>query len=170
VGKNRLKGGILMKIYNKEKTKELFLGELDLDNGRLIDKEEVIHHEEIQERQEKGHYQVVAQYPNGGKDIEYVIDIPAQEGRPAYDEYISYQIYVPYSKEYLHNRTINRQIENLKQLLSASDYKVLKRFEGYYTDEEFEVIKEERRIMRETINELESQLYEIVPEEQEGII
>lgn len=154
-----------MKIYDVTETQELNFGELDLDNGRLIDKEKIIHHEEIKMVQEKGHYQVMATYPNGGRDIAYVIDVPAQEGRPAYDEHIAYQIYLPYSREYLHNRTINRQIDNLKQLLSDTDYKVLKRFEGYYTDEEFEIIKNERRLMREAINELESQLYETVPED-----
>ena len=42
-----------MKIYDVTETQELNFGELDLDNGRLIDKEKIIHHEEIKMVQEK---------------------------------------------------------------------------------------------------------------------
>ena len=155
----------MTKIYDITKTQELNLGEIDLDNGRLINKMEIIHHQAIENIEEKGHYEVVAEYPNGGRDIRWVVDTEAQEGRPEYDETIEYQIYVPYSIEFLHNRDIYRQIDNLKQALSDTDYKILKRFEGYYTDEEFEEIKLVRRQMRDSINELEAQLYQTVPED-----
>ena len=42
--------------------------------------------------------------------------------------------------------------------LDASDYKVLKRIEGHYSDEEWVLIKNERQAMREEINRLEAEL------------
>ena len=156
-----------MKIYNEDKTQELKLEDLNLELGRLIEINEVIVHEEIPYIQEQGHYEIIAEYPNGGKDVEWIVDVVGQEGKEAYEEPVTYQIYRPYSKEYLHNKEIFLQIEALKRELAAGDYKILKRFEGYYTDEEFEIIKEERKTMRDEINKLENQLYEIIPEEEE---
>ncbi len=159
-----------MKIYNEDKTQELQLEDLNLELGRLIEINEVIVHEEVPYIQEQGHYETVAEYPNGGKDVKWIVDVVGQKGREAYEEPVTYQIYRPYSKEYLHNKEIFLQIESIKAALAATDYKILKRFEGYYTDEEFEVIKEERKIFRDEINELESQLYEFIPEDEENII
>lgn len=159
-----------MKIYNIDKTKELLKEEADENLGRLEYHNDTIHYEEVIEKQEKGHYEIIGSYPNGGKDMKWVVEEPGVSYTAAYDEPDEYYIYVPYSQEFLHNRTIKSEIDAIKRELSESDYKILKRFEGYYTDEEFELIKEERKIMRDRINELESQLYEIVPEEQEGII
>lgn len=159
-----------MKIYNKDKTKEFLLTEIDENLGRLEHHNDTIHHEEVLEKKEKGHYEIIGEYANGGKDMKWVVEEPGVPYQAAYDEPDEYYIYIPYSQEYLHNREVNLEIDAIKKELSESDYKILKRFEGYYTDEEFELIKQERKTMRDRINELESQLYEIVPEEQEGII
>jgi len=35
---------------------------------------------------EEWHYEVVAEYPNGGKDVVRVIDVPGQEAMDAWDE------------------------------------------------------------------------------------
>ena len=47
------------------------------------------------------------------------------------------------------------QIEALKEALAATDYKALKYFEGWLTDEEYAPIKAERQAIREQINLLE---------------
>ena len=158
-----------MKIYNIDKTQELLAQDIDLTLGRLIEDEIVIKHDAIQSVPEKGHYKVVAEYSNGGKDVEWVIDEPGIEGREAYEEKIPCHIYKPYSEEYVHNHHILETIEALKRELAAGDYKIIKRFEGYYTDEEFEEIRAERKAMRDEINILESQLYESIPEDEENI-
>lgn len=158
-----------MKTYNKERTRELTVEEIDLENGYIISQVEIINHPEIPAKKEEGHFEVKNEYKNG-REIVWIIDVEAQEGRPAHSEEIYYQIYIPYSKEYLHNRDIRRQIKDLKEALAATDYKVLKYFEGYLTEEEFIKIKQERQEKRNKINELELQFYEKVPEEQEGII
>ena len=59
-----------MKIYNENKTKELYLEECNLDEGQLVDCSEEIHHEAIEAVEEQGHYEIIREYPNGGKDVE----------------------------------------------------------------------------------------------------
>ena len=56
------------------------------------------------------------------------------------------------------NREKRKQINELKAKLMATDYKVAKRAEGYYTDEEWAAICAERRTWRDRINELEEEL------------
>ena len=50
------------------------------------------------------------------------------------------------------------EIEDLKQELSDSDYKAIKYAEGWYTDEEYAPIKAQRQEIRNTINQLESEV------------
>lgn len=47
----------------------------------------VAHHDEIQAVEEQGHYKVIAEYPNGGKDVEWVIDVPGVLHQDAWDEF-----------------------------------------------------------------------------------
>ena len=47
------------------------------------------------------------------------------------------------------------EIEQLKQQLAKSDYKAIKYAEGWYADDEYAPIKDERETLRERIRELE---------------
>ena len=51
---------------------------------------------------------------------------------------------------------INRQINEYKDKLRETDYKALKYFEGFISEEEYKPIKEERQTYRDKINELEN--------------
>ena len=37
------------------------------------------HHRAVEAVEEQGHYEVIAVYPNGGKDVEWVVDVPGVE-------------------------------------------------------------------------------------------
>lgn len=50
------------------------------------------------------------------------------------------------------------KIVELKRKLRKTDYKALKYAEGYYNDEEYAPIKEEREAIREQIRELTDSL------------
>lgn len=74
----------------------------DLSLGKMVEEQIfVAHHEAIEAVEEQWHYEVIAEYPNGGKDIKRVIDIPAVEPKDAWDEYETVQRYVPYTEEEL---------------------------------------------------------------------
>lgn len=110
-----------MKVYNENKTK--VLETYDLELGYLkADKLFKEHHEAVQEVpaitvqakvavitanggkvEEIGekHYEVVAEFPNGGKTVREIVETPAIPGKEAYDEYEDIQVYVPYTAEEL---------------------------------------------------------------------
>lgn len=65
------------------------------------DKILIAHHEAVEAIEEQWHYETVAEYPNGGKDVAKVIDAPGAEAQDAWDEYEIIQRYVPYTEEEL---------------------------------------------------------------------
>lgn len=92
-----------MRVFNENKTTELT--EYSLEKGYLkADKLFIKHHEEVQKVEEQGHYETIAEYPNGGKDVEWVVDVEAVEHKDAYDEYEDIQVYIPYTAEELEKR------------------------------------------------------------------
>ena len=73
----------------------------DLTLGYLKSGTRTEHHEAVEGVQEVWHYETVAEYPNGGKDIRRVVDVPGVAAQAAWDEEIPIQIYVPYTQEEL---------------------------------------------------------------------
>ena len=74
----------------------------DLSKGRLVEERLFIsHHEAVEAVQEQWHYETTAVYPNGGKDVAKVVDVPGVEAQDAWDEYETVQRYVPYTAEEL---------------------------------------------------------------------
>ena len=142
-----------MKIYNENKT--TIITEYDLTKGYLIDdKLFIAHHDARPAVEEQGHYETVATYANGGKDVEWVIDIEGSEAQAAYDEYEDIQVYIPYTEAQL----AEREIAELKRNLADTDYKAIKFAEGVMTAAEYEPTMRERQSWRARINELEGKL------------
>ena len=73
----------------------------DLTLGYLKTGTRTEHHEAVEGVTEVWHYETIAEYPNGGKDVQKVVDVPGVEAKPAWDEEIPIQIYVPYTQEEL---------------------------------------------------------------------
>ncbi len=102
-----------------------------------------------------------------GKDTEPFIEITEQERRqPLPDRYSYYA--VEDGKFVIKRRTsteeetkrdktqaINKEIQDLKQQLAATDYQAIKYAEGWLTEEEYLPIKVKRSTWRTRINELE---------------
>ena len=105
----------------------------DLTLGYLRSGTRTVHHEAVEGVTEVWHYETVAEYPNGGKDVRKVVDVPGVEAQAEWDEEIPIQIYVPYTQEELDrmeaernkptmaDRLITLEEENiqLKEALSA---------------------------------------------------
>ena len=140
-----------MKIYNENKT--IILTDYDLEKGYLKpDKLFIQHHDEVQAVEEQGHYETIAEYPNGGKDVEWVVDVPGVQAKEAYDEYEDIQVYVPYTAKEL----AEKEIAKLKEKLQSTDYQAIKYAEGALTAEEYADMKAQRQAWRDRINELET--------------
>ena len=73
----------------------------DLSLGWLEDTTQTIHHDAVEGVAEQFHYETIAEYPNGGKDVQKVVDVPGVEARDAYDETVEVQVYHPYTAEEL---------------------------------------------------------------------
>lgn len=120
-----------MRIFNETKTTELH--NPNLENGYLrADKRFIAHREAVEGAEEQGHYETTCEYPNGGKDVKWVIDVPAAEAREAYDEYEEILIYVPYTEEEKRNLLRSKRAP----LLSAFDKWEKAVLRGRETDDE----------------------------------
>ena len=87
-----------MEIYNERMER---IESPDLTLGYLKASTRTVHHEAVEAVDEVWHYETVAEYPNGGKDVQRVVDVPGVEAQEAWDEEIEIQIYVPYTQEEL---------------------------------------------------------------------
>ena len=101
----------------------------DLSLGYLTDSTRTVHHDAVEGVEEQFHYETIAEYENGGKDVEKVIDVPGVESKPAWDEEIPIQIYYLYTQEELDKMEEEKnkpsqedriaQLEGEKMLLTA---------------------------------------------------
>lgn len=73
----------------------------DLNLGRLKADIRTVHHEAVTGVEEQWHFETIAEYPNGGKDVKKVVDVPGVEAKDAWDEKIPIYIYIPYTEEEL---------------------------------------------------------------------
>ena len=91
----------------------------DLEKGYL--KEEKIfvqHHEAIEAVEEVWHYETVAEYPNGGKDLAKVVDVPGVEAQEEWDEYEDILRYILYTEEELAEMEAERNKPTTQELLN----------------------------------------------------
>ena len=73
----------------------------DLTAGWLEDRTHTIHHDAVAGVEEVSHYVTIAEYPNGGKDVQRVVDVPGVEAKDAWDEEEQVQVYHLYTAEEL---------------------------------------------------------------------
>lgn len=126
----------------------------DPDRGYLTQRRILAkHHAAIEAVAEQGHYETVREYPNGGKDVEWVVDVPGVEAKDAWDEYEDVQQFVPFTAAELSAR----RIAELKQQLLNTDYHILKIVEGAATLKECAEVIAKRAAWRREINELEKE-------------
>lgn len=73
----------------------------DLTLGYLISGTEPVEHPAVAAVPETSHYETVAEYPGGGRDVRRVIDVPGVPGREAWTEQVPVQKYIRYTAEEL---------------------------------------------------------------------
>lgn len=114
-----------MRVYNQDKTK--VLTGYDLDKGYLasdkILKEILPAQAEIKEQ---GHYETIKEYPNGGKDVKWVVDVAGQEAREETPVYEDIQVYVPYTEEEI--------IEQLRYRREEECFSIINRGQLWYNN------------------------------------
>lgn len=72
----------------------------DQSVGYLVQEEMFIaHHDAVKAAEEQWHYETIKAYPNGGKDVAKIIDVPGVEAQEAWDEYETILRYILYTEE-----------------------------------------------------------------------
>ena len=96
----------------------------DPAKGRLEMQKRIHHHEAVEAVEEQGHWETIAEYPEtGGKDVQWVVDVPGVEAQEAWDEEETYWLYIPYTEEELAQMEADRNQptpgERVKELEEA---------------------------------------------------
>lgn len=86
-----------MRVFNQEKTQELTA--YDLNKGKLIADTITRIVPAVECQEEVGHYETIAEYPNGGKDVKWVVDQPYIEAQPQREEVEQIQVYIHFTAE-----------------------------------------------------------------------
>lgn len=87
----------------------------DMELGYLVEDTETVHHNAVEAVEEVSHYETLAEYPNGGRDVRKVVDIPAVEAHEAYDETVTIQQYIRYTDEELVQRKADQEAAAKRQ-------------------------------------------------------
>lgn len=94
----------------------------DLSFGWLEDTTRTIHHDAVAGVEEQHHYETLAEYPNGGRDVVIVVDVPGVEAKDAWDEEEQVQVYHLYTAEELAaQEKARKEAEEKAQLPTAEE-------------------------------------------------
>ena len=89
----------------------------DLTLGYLVDDTEPVEHPAVEGVEEVSHYETVAEYPNGGKDVQRVVDVPGVPAQAAWTEQMPVQRYIRYTAEELAAQEEERKKQEAKDKL-----------------------------------------------------
>lgn len=129
----------------------------DLEKGYLISSKRLVAHHPAEEgRPEKGHYETVATYANGGTEVEWFVDEPEVPATEAWDEYEDIKVYKLYTEEELKKR---EQAEKAMELL-AGEVKEVKESSAM-TEEALLELTENYNSKAEQMNDTEKALVEL---------
>ena len=73
----------------------------DLTLGYLTDDTQPLEHPAQEAVAEVTHYETVAEYPSGGRDVQRMVDVPGVPARPAWTEQLPIKRYIRYTAEEL---------------------------------------------------------------------
>lgn len=98
--------------------------DFDPSRGRLKQQVRIHHHEAVDAVAEQGHWETIAEYPEtGGKDVQWVVDVPGVKAQSAWDEEETCWLYIPYTEEELAQMEADRNQptpeERVKELEEA---------------------------------------------------
>ena len=139
-----------MRIFNESKDTEI--QNPDLSKGLLIPSTLTTHIPYSAPIAEVGHQEIIREYPNGGRDAKWVVDIKGKPEVLEHDEVENILVY----REFTEKEKAEREILSLKAYLSETDWVVVKCMEmGLIPSSAYPEISEKRAEARERINTLE---------------
>ena len=73
----------------------------DLTLGYLVDDTEEVTHPAVEGVEEQWHWETVTEYPNGGRDVQKIMDRPGVDAQEEWVEKVPIQKYIRYTAEEL---------------------------------------------------------------------
>lgn len=119
----------------------------DLMLGYLVDDTEPVEHPAVEAVEELSHYETVAQYPNGGKDVRKVIDRAAVPAAPAWTEQLPIRRYIRYTAEEL--AQLEKEQQEARQQQEALDK----------LPQTLEALQKENEMLRQCLLEMSETVY-----------
>ena len=107
-----------MEIYNERMER---IEAPDLTMGWLEEKVKTVYHAAKAAVEELWHYEIEAQYPNGGQDVRRVIDREGTAAQPAWEEEIPICVYHPYTEEELERIKSEAQAPSAQERLDRME-------------------------------------------------
>ena len=89
----------------------------DLTLGYLTGSTEEITHPAVEGVEEQWHWETVTEYPNGGKDVQKIVDRPGVKAQAAWTEQMPIQKYIRYTAEELAAQEEERKKQEAKDKL-----------------------------------------------------
>lgn len=122
----------------------------DLTLGYLVDETEPVEHPAVEGVEEVSHYETVAEYPNGGKDVRKVIDVPGVPAQAAWTEQMPVQRYIRYTEEELAAREEARKKQEANDKLPETVAAL---------QEDNKTLKEENAMLKQCLMEMSEIVY-----------
>lgn len=107
-----------MEIYNANME---LIQNPDLSKGRLEKQTKTIKHPAVEAVEEVWHYEVIKEYPNGGKDVQRVVDVAGVVGVPERTEEVEYWLYREYTAEELAEMEANRKPADAERIAALEE-------------------------------------------------
>lgn len=89
----------------------------DLTLGYLVGGTEPVEHPAVEGVEEQWHWETVAEYPGGGRDVKKIIDVPGVPAQAAWTEQVPVQKYIRYTAEELAAQEEARKKQEAKDKL-----------------------------------------------------
>ena len=89
----------------------------DLTLGYLTDDTEEVTHPAVEGVEEQWHWETVTEYPNGGKDVQKIVDRPGVTAQEEWVEQVPIQKYIRYTAEELATQEEARKKQEAKDKL-----------------------------------------------------
>ena len=122
----------------------------DLTLGYLVDDTEPVEHPSVEGVDEVSHYETVAEYPNGGRDVRKVIDVPGVPAQAAWTEQMPVQRYIRYTEEELAAQEEARKKQEAKDKLPETVAAL---------QEDNKTLKEENAMLKQCLMEMSEIVY-----------
>lgn len=122
----------------------------DLTAGHLVNDTETVEHPAQAAVEELSHYETVAEYPNGGRDVRKVIDVPGVPAQAAWTEQIPVQRYIRYTEEELAAREKERKNAEAREKLPETVAAL---------QEDNKTLKEENAMLKQCLLEMSEIVY-----------